>query len=176
MTPSEAAQNPKLLRALKWSEYAKIEARFGIPRAEAQALRAALGLRRGERPEVRVEEAGGELEVESDGEQIRTLDELLAAAQVDLTTWRVERWTANTWAKNWQVKAHLARRPEFLDLPEPPAFKPREVSPGPATVVAFGDAHFGFVGDDPTHDQRALAGALGVVKTHAPAVVVMLPP
>jgi len=56
----------------------------------------------------------------TDSDSIRTLDELLAAADVDLLDWEVERFTVNKWdvtmkgpdalpmvASNWQVKANL---------------------------------------------------------------------
>src|SRR5690606_17690610 len=39
---------------------------------------------------------GDTLEVTGKG-RIRTLSELLAAAEVDLDVWRVERWKANSW-------------------------------------------------------------------------------
>src|SRR5690606_25576440 len=39
---------------------------------------------------------GDTLEVTGKG-RIRTLAELLAAAEVDLDVWRVERWKANSW-------------------------------------------------------------------------------
>lgn len=48
------------------------------------------------RDEVTVTGHGDTLEVTGKG-RIRTLDELLAAAEVDLDVWRVERWKANSW-------------------------------------------------------------------------------
>lgn len=52
--------------------------------------------------------------VSSNGPDIRTLEDLLKAARVDLTKWRVSTWRSNTWAGNWQVRANLERIPEFL--------------------------------------------------------------
>lgn len=59
---------------------------------------------------------------------IRTLDELLAVAQVDCQEWEVERWSCNQWptsafnretdsfnqVENWQIKASFKRRVQYL--------------------------------------------------------------
>ena len=65
----------------------------------------------------------------TDSDSIRTLDELLAAADVDLLDWEVERFTVNKWdvtmkgpdalpvvASNWQVKANLVPNTKLTAL------------------------------------------------------------
>lgn len=68
------------------------------------------------------------IEAEARTENIRTLEDLVAACNIDLTKWQVERWVANTWpvgakddsgkvvTKNlYQVKASLKRIPLTKD-------------------------------------------------------------
>lgn len=43
--------------------------------------------------------------------EIMSLDDLLASANVDLKAWRVQKWIANVWGNNRQVKAWLERHP-----------------------------------------------------------------
>lgn len=77
----------------------KARLRWGSTRAN-RALRAYKAEHETEprptRDEVTVTGRGDTLEVTSKG-RIRTLDELLAAAEVDLEAWVVERWKANSW-------------------------------------------------------------------------------
>lgn len=64
-------------------------------------------------------------------ETVRTLEELLSAAKVDLDEWEVKDWTANKWDNAqkqadgtvkvitlWQVKAYLKRRVDEIRLRE----------------------------------------------------------
>ena len=43
--------------------------------------------------------------------EIVSLDDLLDSANVDKTVWRVQKWIANVWGNNRQVKAWLERNP-----------------------------------------------------------------
>lgn len=126
-----------------------------------------------ETDQIKHTESGDEGTLESvRSERIKTLDQLLAEADVDLTTWTVERYTVNKWevgakdadgnltvAPLFQVKAYLKRIKEAVDLlalrdrvvedmaqhaPQYPAF-PAVVSgddPHMLEISAF-DLHFG---------------------------------
>lgn len=72
----------------------------------------------------RLSGSGEDMEAEARTENIRTLEDLVEACEIDLSKWQVERWTANTWpvgakgpdgeltSKNlYQVKANLKRIP-----------------------------------------------------------------
>lgn len=126
--------------------------------------------------------------VVSSGQTIHTLDELLRVAQIDTAKWIVSAWTANKWdspdgKELWQIKAHLERKPEWLNgvkevsvaqLPKPVG------NPGSKTVLTFGDAHFGFDWDFkkrtliPYHDERALDIVLQVASEVKPDTIVLL--
>lgn len=63
--------------------------------------------------------------LEAEGPRIKTLDQLLEAAEVDLDVWRVKDYTANTWEQAsvkrgiltmYQVKARLERIQDAIDL------------------------------------------------------------
>lgn len=43
-------------------------------------------------------------------EQIRTLEDAIRVCQIDLKTWDVDRWVANTWNELFQVKVWLKKR------------------------------------------------------------------
>lgn len=107
------------IRAKRPSER-KIAKRAECGRERARRLRArAL---RGEDLQQQVKEstdADGERTIVATGHRIRTLTDLLTAADVDLDEWAVTRWSPNAWEQHsqkdglvtlHQVKAHLERR------------------------------------------------------------------
>lgn len=126
-----------------------------------------------ETDQIKHTESGDEGTLESvRSERIKTLDQLLAEADVDLTTWTVERYTVNKWevgakdadgkltvAPLFQVKAYLKRNREAVNLlalrdqvieemaahaPQYPAFPAVQVGSDPhmLEISAF-DLHFG---------------------------------
>ena len=64
----------------------------------------------------------GETVTSSKGTEIRTLEDLLEAAAVDLDAWRVKNYTVNKWDSgentNFQVKAALEPRREVFEIEE----------------------------------------------------------
>src|SRR5690606_24306704 len=126
-----------------------------------------------ETDQIKHTESGDEGTLESvRSERIKTLEQLLAEADVDLTTWTVERYTVNKWevgakdadgnltiAPLFQVKAYLKRNREAVNLlalrdrvveemaahaPQYPAFPAVQVGSDPhmLEISAF-DLHFG---------------------------------
>jgi metallophosphoesterase superfamily enzyme len=107
--------------------------------------------------------------IESDGSSIRTLEELLSAAEVDLDEWYVDHYIVNKWpttAKNkngdliqkanWQVKAWLKRRgfkkPDdswtqkwISEISKRITPQPRKITEatGQTTLVVIADTHIG---------------------------------
>ena len=183
----------KTRKRLAVCDYKRAAKQLGCTVEEAKALRLELGIKaRGGKHKRRIRaplnnraksavearRSGDGLEVASDGETIKTLPQLLAAAEVsdewDVTTWRANTWTMGE-RRHWQVKATLARRPAWLDsIRESPEFPVPSPPPPGSKVVAFGDAHFGFVGAEPTHDEAALGAALALVRAEKPDAVVLL--
>lgn len=49
---------------------------------------------------------------------IRTLDQLIAACDIDTDEWAVDRYVCNKWGEQWQVKAWLSRRVHVLTARE----------------------------------------------------------
>lgn len=60
------------------------------------------------------------------GQTIRTLEDLLEAAQVDLTVWTVKDWTANAWGQA-QKNADNPRRPILVTLHQVKAYLTRRL-------------------------------------------------
>ena len=140
----------------------------------------------------------GTLTVTVKGKAIKTLDDLMEAAQVDREQWRVESWVANTWTTtmgdktgeadavqvgNWQVKARLSRRLDCDVVPvqgEPLPMKPRATKPATRTIVALPDTQIGFLWTDnrdglrAMHDREAMDAAVRGVRELDPDVVVLL--
>lgn len=93
---------------------------------------------------------------------VKTLDELIAACQIDTTQWRVARWRTNTWNGIWQVRADLeplavqgataeqmaaayeTALARCAALPPPPR-RARKSEPIHATL-SLADHHFGKLG------------------------------
>jgi hypothetical protein len=145
---------------------------------------------------------GNHLEVLSRGARIQTLDELMDAAEIDLSIWRVESWKANTWevaskidgdmevTTLWQVKAHLVKI--VADEQEFPQIRPVSITVDPVGFVAkrpqsgvkrclvIPDSQNGYRRDyetgylDPMHDRRAWDLSVQMCKHTQPDTVVML--
>jgi hypothetical protein len=64
---------------------------------------------RGKKPKVEVKGDKATVEVK-DALNIKTVDDLLSYAQIDLTEWNVVKQFVNVWDGKYQVKAELARR------------------------------------------------------------------
>jgi len=105
--------------------------------------------------------------------RIKTLDDLVESAEIDLERWQIERWTANTWEQGQkgpdnsvvlvplhQVKAFLKANPDRIaylnieDLREElqqaapsyslPKYKPCQEEPAPVMLeLSIPDLHFG---------------------------------
>lgn len=134
----------------------------------------------------RVETTGDTVTVTGAG-AIRTLDDLLVAADVDPAEWQVGSWTANAWGnaddQRWQVKAHLERVPDFLADPgTPPTLHRLAVAPDPGRprlALVAGDAHIGYRVDlethvlEPYHDERALDLLVQIAGRLRPDVVIL---
>lgn len=151
-----------------------------------------------ERAKVRREERANELDLDSKGARIVTLEQLLNYCQVDLDVWAVEHHTINKWeigAKTdegeivveplFQVKAYLKRRnlepvwphlvPVYLQRQK---YKARKKVAGEmkCALVVF-DAHFGFSKDVsgrmmPYHDRRVLDIGLQIAEERRPEMVI----
>jgi hypothetical protein len=117
-------------------------------------------------------------EILAKGKQVRTLDDLIQFAEIDLTVWEVKNWIANAWNvtnregqqyTNAQVKAWLYKiKPEPID----PAVQPVSVTfadskpPKPTKKrglvreLLWTDPHVGFRMErmklQPFHDRRVL--------------------
>lgn len=132
--------------------------------------------------------------VEATSRSIRTLDDLLAAAEVDLAVWRVVKFTANAWEQAQkgpdgavrhvqlhQVKAHLERRHlDGVRPARPVPRRPSKATPGGERAVFIPDAQVGFRWSldfqrlEPMHDRAAMDAAVQVVAAVRPSVVVVL--
>ena len=133
----------------------RLRRRFGIGYNRAKRIKQML---EGRGNKITVNGDDDHAVVESTG-RIRTLDELLDAAQVDRKQWMVERYTVNSWegpAKDggvkqfFQVKAHLRRSlaaaieeaVRSLSI-EPCDCKPVRPDGDHLLVMSLADAHFG---------------------------------
>lgn len=144
-----------------------------------------------------------ELDVSAPRGRVRTLDELIAAAQIDLDVWECVEVSPNSYEsfmKNddgeavvvplWQVKARFRRRDMEALMP---VLRPIEVaagaqirmgnrrpSPGVRRVLVLPDPQFGFVRAarsgalEPLHDRRALDVALQIAYEVRPHDIVWL--
>lgn len=173
---------------------------LGIPRT---TLRRRLGLFDDTEDRVRIEspdkiedtQKGDHRTISSKG-QVRSAEELLQSAGVDLNEWLIEKQVVNSWdamarqedgttapKTMYQVKVWLARRFNF-DI-KPPKFRFRgERRPSKAvkssdTVLCIPDAQFGFrrLQDgslEPFHDEQALSLSLKVAEEIDPGIVVIM--
>lgn len=119
---------------------------------------------------------------------LRTLEDLLKAAQVDQEKWAVRSWTANTWTmggkSNWQVKAFLERkidREDFLQSLSAGQSSTRYVSP-PLTeegsLLVIPDCQIGLFWErgelQPYHDRRAMDTIWKVAESEQPGTIVIV--
>jgi hypothetical protein len=142
-------------------------------------------------PEVQVSvespKTGGQvISVTGRGTPIKTLEDLLEVARVDLSVWSVSHWTANTWTnngkENWQVKAHLVRNinPEDVlgaleNVPTPYHQSPVEDF---GDLLVIPDCQIGLFwsGADlhPYHDRKAMDTIWRVCKHQQPGTIVIV--
>jgi hypothetical protein len=122
--------------------------------------------------------------------RIKTLAQLLTAAEVDLNEWRVESYTANKWdtlskagvVEMFQVKARLVRIPEELRGPSHVERIPRATSSSTLGKIALiiPDSQHGYVRDlatgemTPMHDPTACALAVACAAYYQPTDIVIL--
>ena len=126
----------------------------------------------------------GELDITLKCDRIKTLDDLLLAANIDQTIWRVESFTSNKWdaqskdgiVELFQVKARLVQTP--VELAGPSNITTRvKVTPVDGQLqraVIIPDIHFGIVDGEFTHDVQAVAVALATCKEINPSDIVIL--
>lgn len=135
-------------------------------------------------PQLKSEREGDLTTVEAKGPTIRTLEQLLDAAEVDQELWRVVKYVTNTWDSKWQVKAWLEPIPQWaLDFPKV-VIERKEARPLPSTegaesVLFVPDQQFGFRWDfetgklEPIHDPVAVALAEAVAREMKPDTIVL---
>jgi predicted phosphodiesterase len=142
----------------------------------------------------------GSADLQSIDAVIRTPEELVEAANLDLDAWEIVSSRVNTWpatmkgddgrpvvVRLWQVRVDL--KPRVLPLHEMALWEPPQpyVAPEPfqtsaRTAVVIPDAqiggHWRFTGSrpwlDPTHDRRAIDVVLQVIKRETPSDIVIL--
>ena len=131
------------------------------------------------------------------GTRVKTLDDLLKAANVDETKWGVASWKANAWEQAQkdgydvqivtlhQVKASLQRKVEAAHRPARPTIKIRhsQVTPrndGMQRAMFIPDSQIGFKWRDrytrlePMHDRLAFDACIKLAGVWKPDVVVLL--
>jgi hypothetical protein len=96
---SKSSEIREYLRAHPDAQTKDVSRRFGVPEASVRRLRSHKGAAAKERHTANVSlEIGPEEAVASSrSTQIKTLDQLLAATEVDLSVWEVERHVINKW-------------------------------------------------------------------------------
>tara|TARA_Y100000593_G_scaffold88511_1_gene170951 strand:+ start:198 stop:1523 length:1326 start_codon:yes stop_codon:yes gene_type:complete len=137
--------------------------------------------------------------VASKGQRIKTLEGLLAAAEVDPSVWVVTKSVINKWdgfiktksgktrtVPLWQVKAWIARKPEFLKAPvQPVRHIPRKPSKpskeSTSTCVVIPDSQNGYRIHsqhkdrwEPIHDRRAWDLAVQLCQREQPEEIILL--
>lgn len=150
-----------------------------------------------DRNEVSMTETEGGVELLSKGSTISNLEQLVAAAGIDLSKWVVLEWGANTWesfyrvgekhrkVQMWQVKARLV--PSVLSSVKPVgSSKPVSLCPiptytdKPLVAVVVPDTQHGFRWNDtrtrliPMHDRRAIDAVVQLIARVKPDLIVHL--
>lgn len=147
---------------------------------------------------VEIEREGNKAEVTSRSDRIKTLEQLIEEANIDLDTWEIERHVINKWDGQlkggnpvplWQVKAWLEKKvltekefepikPVSLDYSYDPPSKPE--TNGLHKGVLIPDPHIGYRRESysremiPFHDRRCLDIDLQVIKDIEPDTIVIL--
>jgi len=145
------------------------------------------------------EEKGNEVIVISRSEDIKTLDQLIKAAEIDLDIWKVTSFKVNKWSTpmkikdvvtqvdNWQVKASLSKK--ILSPTDFEPLVPIEINTIPLdlkvkefsnfkTALILSDAQIGFKRDlysdklIPMHDRDSLSIALQVAVDDQPEEII----
>jgi len=142
---------------------------------------------------VTVEQSEDELLLNAKG-RVKSLDDLLEQAHVDLSQWRVTKWVANKWESLgkegttvplWQVKAWLQRLPEWAKQTiEPVKHLPRKPSRaseyGLKRALIVPDSQNGYKVNrrtqehTPLHDRKAWDLAVQVAQRTQPDEVILL--
>ena len=198
---AEYLDHPRIKALTTYSEhrqYSRIEKILGLDKQAAMAFAAFL---RGDSPNptdasndeaVKIEASEDETIVSAKSRTIRTLDELLAAADVDRKRWRVVKWVANKWdgqrqggdpVELWQVKAWLERKPDWISPVQPVRHVKRKLTSGTpsrgcALIMPDSQNGYRWRGNhdelDPLHDRRAWDVAIQVAQRLKPSVIVLL--
>lgn len=144
---------------------------------------------------------GNNWDLESKGERIQTLEQLLEACRVDMETWYVDHWVANKWevgAKDsddvvqihplFQVKAWLKRwKIEPVEYAvQPVALRPARLGMRKIAgekiarmELSLFDTHFGFSRDfqagtlNPHHDRQALDLVVRIARRLQPDTITL---
>ncbi|MCF8012695.1 MAG: metallophosphoesterase [Clostridiales bacterium] len=141
---------------------------------------------------------GNKAELSSKSERIKTLDDLIEEANIDLDTWEIDHYTENKWngqktggepVKLYQVKAYLKRKEVIKQKFEPvqpisvasnyrKPNKPKDSQLNSAVIIP--DTHIGYRRKTqsqemiPFHDRRALDLAHQIVEYEKPELIILL--
>ena len=147
---------------------------------------------------VEIEREGNRAEVTSRTDRIKTLDQLIDEANIDLDEWEIEKHVINKWDGQleggapvplWQVKAWLEKKvltekefepvqPVSLDFEYDPPSEPQSSDIRKAVLIP--DAHIGYRRDSytqemvPFHDRRCLDLDLQIIRDIEPELIVIL--
>ena len=149
--------------------------------------------------EVSLDVQGEDATVSAKTSTIKTLDDLLAAADVDRRDWLVKDWQANKWDTNagkgrvvelWQVKAWLTRKPDWAHQCVKPVRSLKrktkmlgrggDASRPDDVALIIPDSQNGYRVDpktgyfDPLHDRAAWDLAIQVAEDLQPNTIVLL--
>ena len=188
LTPGRSVLQARFLSAA-----ARVVVRMGLPAAAAPGTpdADAPDAPDGPREDVRLTETAAGLTLTVDG-RVRSLDDLLVSARVDLSRWAPHRWRAGTYETTardesgalrtipmWKVHAdfHLRIDADVPDLSTLPAAPRVESAPVDGDVMlCIPDSQHGYARDDDgrlhaIHDPRAWAIAVEVARTMQPGVI-----
>lgn len=168
---------------------------LGLPRT---TLRRRLGqeVSRGHRKDLVEDDSRGDTRVVTSKGRLRTVDDLLDTADVDLQEWIIDRQVVNSWdamAKQpdgtsapetmYQIKVWLTKRQSFDIAPVDLSFQgrrtPKKTPVLEGTVLCIPDAQFGFRrlenGElQPFHCEKSLRVSLKVAEEMQPDIVVLM--
>ncbi len=184
-----------------------IRKRFGVSERQARKLAVAAAalpkFRTPEKPaqvrgqpgqQVTDDESGLDRVITCQGPRIKTLEQLLAAGNVDPEEWTVTKYRLNSWEMAngageyfplFQVKADLERKLLLPIAPAEPVSTVFDVVDaveltGQGTAMFIPDTQHGFRWNEnythltPMHDRKALSCALGIARHVQPSVLVFL--
>lgn len=178
-----------LIRSRKWSDIGR---KLGVSMEEAKRMSLAGEL--ADKGKVSCSQTSSTttvLEATGKNEPIKTLEQLLKAAKVDLSKWEVRTWTANTWTQAngkpaWQVKAFLERvfRPDDFGLGQQGGvtkWTPMKNLGGEKTILYIPDCQIGLFWNErgrqqlhPYHDRQAMNTVWTLASQMQPDTIVIL--